>query len=425
MTSRPPPSSSPGRAVVRGLLGNALCAALLWLAAGCATWQAPTDVSDAGLRARAVTASRQQVRVTAAVLSAEDSRRWFGADVNQTGVQTVWIEVHNQTAEPLWLLTPGTDPDYFSPLEVAWSVHTPLARATNARIDDHFDRLGFKNPVLPGAMHAGVLFTNPHRVTRLLNVDLLQSKTLIPFSMFLPVPDDAGRMDWQQSLFRYPASEITDYTDLAALRAALERLPCCATDAGGSAQGDPLNGALVGELPDIATALVRRSYRRDVRAVDTVQRAFGRAPDVVLRKQAQAGALATWIRAWLAPFRFEGRAVYVLQVGRPVGGRFLARDADRIVLHEDVDEVRNFLIQDMMYSGGLNKLGFVPGVGPIAQAQPRSTLGGTACHTDGLRAVMFFATRRLSRADVEILDWVPFLERREAVAREDTGHARP
>ena len=83
--------------------------------------------------------------MTAAVLSAEDSRRMFGADVNKTGVQSVWIELQNQTPEPLWLLRPGSDPDYFSPLEVAWSVHTPLAREANARIDDHFDRLAFKN----------------------------------------------------------------------------------------------------------------------------------------------------------------------------------------------------------------------------------------------------------------------------------------
>ena len=82
--------------------------------------------NDAELRARAVTASRQGVSVMAAVLSAEDSRRMFGADINKTGVQSVWIELQNQTPEPLWLLRPGSDPDYFSPLEVAWSVHTPL-----------------------------------------------------------------------------------------------------------------------------------------------------------------------------------------------------------------------------------------------------------------------------------------------------------
>ena len=291
--------------VLRGplhLLGNALYAASLFLVvAGCATRQAPGTFNDAELRARAVTASRQGASVTAAVLSAEDSRRMFGADVNKTGVQSVWIELQNRTPEPLWLLRPGSDPDYFSPLEVAWSVHTPLARQANARIDDRFDSLAFKSlPILPGETRAGVLFINPERLTRLLNIDLLQRKGLIPFTLFLRVPDDAADPHSGTISFSYPDAGIADYKDLAALRGALERLPCCASDTSGAASGDPLNAVFVGELPDIAAALVRRSYRRDPQPVDAPQRVFGRGPDVVLRKQAQAGAPSTWIRLWLA-----------------------------------------------------------------------------------------------------------------------------
>ena len=55
-----------------------------------------------------------------------------------------------------------------------------------------------------------------------------------------------------------------------------------------------------------------------------------------------------------------------------------------------------------MYSGGLEKLGFITGAGEV---------GASRYETDGLRAVLFFGTRPLSLADVEILDWVPFLER--------------
>ena len=137
-----------------------------------------------------MTATERDVRVTAAVLSAEDSRRMFGADVNKTDVQPVWIEVQNRTSQPLWLLRSGTDPDYFSPLEVAWSMHTPLAGDTNARIDDHFDRFAFKNPIPPGATRTGILFTNPQRSTKLLNVDLLGKKDA---DSLLAVPAGAGR----------------------------------------------------------------------------------------------------------------------------------------------------------------------------------------------------------------------------------------
>ncbi|MGT2504808.1 LssY C-terminal domain-containing protein [Cupriavidus basilensis] len=399
--------------------------AILSLAvAGCSTWQAPASADDAPLRERAVSETRQGVRVSAAVLGTEDSKRMFGADINKTNVQPVWFEVHNGTSQPLWLLRSGTDPDYFSPLEVAWSLHGTFSGATNARIDDYFNKLGFKNPIPPGTTHEGILFTNPDRITKLVNVDLFGTRTLIPFSLFVRVPDDISDAGFARYIFQYPDSAVTDYKDLASLRAALERLPCCATDALGSAQGDPLNVLIVGELGDIGAAAVRRSYRRDSREGDTGQRVFGRAPDAVLRKQAQGGAPSTWVRVWLAPIRFQGQPVYLAQAGRPVGGRFAPAGTAKIVLHEDVDEARNLLIQDMMYSGGLDKLGFVNGVGPAPQAQPRTTLDGARYFTDGLRAVLFFAQRPLSLSEVEILDWVPYLEGREGASPKEGGNAR-
>jgi hypothetical protein len=261
-----------------------------------------------------------------------------------------------------------------------------------------------------------VLFINPERLTRLLNIDLLQREGLIPFTLFLPVPDDAANPQPGSIAFNYPDAEITSYEDLAALRAELERLPCCANDSLGRGRGDPINAMFVGDLSDIGAALVRRGYRRDSRAVDASQQVFGRGPEAVLRKQAQGGAPSTWMRLWLAPIRFEGHPVFLVQVGRPVGGRFAPRDGTGIVLHEDVDEARNLLVQDMMYSGGLDKLGYATGVGPASSTQSRTTLGGGRYHTDGLRAILFLATRPLSLADVEFLDWAPYLEVREPAA---------
>jgi LssY-like putative type I secretion system component LssY len=372
--------------------------ALVFAVASCATWQAPADVSDAPLRNRAMSATNQGLRVSAAVLSRDESRSMLGTEIDHSQMQPVWVEVENPMSRPMWLLRSGTDPDYFSPLEVAWSVHKALAGAANASIDQHFEKLGFKNPIPAGATRAGILFTHPERGTKLLNVDVLGQKTLVPFTLFLPVPADdaASGATAAQSLFEYPASQVADYKDLAELRAAIERLPCCAQGQD-MAPGDPLNVVVVGELEDIAAAMVRRNYLRDTRAVDVGQEVFARSPDVVLRKQAQARSSAAWIRAWRTPVSFDRRPVYIAQAGRPVGGRFAASDA-AIVTHADVDEARNLLVQDMMYSGGLDKLGFAHGSG----ARERG---------DGLRAVLFFVTRPLSLSDVEILDWVQLIKR--------------
>ena len=158
--------------------------------AGCASWQAPAEFDDSVLRARAESQQLRGVTLSAAVLSSEDSRQMFGVSVNESEVQPVWVEVENSTEQMLWLLRSGTDPDIFSPLEVAWSFHKTFAGESNDRLDEHFISLGFQNPVLPGMKQSGIIFTNPHLGTRLLSVDVLGNGEIFPFTLFPPVPDD-------------------------------------------------------------------------------------------------------------------------------------------------------------------------------------------------------------------------------------------
>jgi hypothetical protein len=401
---------------MRPALGLPVLGLATLLLAGCATWQAPEAVTDPPWRARAVSESKQAVRLSAAVLSAEDSRRLFGADVNATGIQPVWVEVENGGEGLLWLLHAGTDPDYFSPLEVAWSFHGLLSKERNQAIDEHFDRLAFPNPVPPGSTRAGVIFTNPHRRTRVLNVDLLGQRRLHPFTLFLTVPDDPPDAQIVQIVAHYAAAEQAELKTPDTLRAALEQLPRIATGVTGTTSGEPVNVVLVGAFADLAAALQRRGYRSDRRQIDGGQRLFGRPPDIVGRKAGLAGAPAHWLRLWVAPLRYRGQLVFLGQAGRPVGGRFAAGDADALEAHPDFDEARNLLIQDLLYSGGLAKLGFVRSDGVAGDTQPAEQFQASHYATDDLRAVMFFTTRPLALSDIELLDWDPYLERRAASA---------
>jgi len=385
--------------------GTLVCGLLCLAAAGCSTWQGPTRTDTGDLRARAVTQTTRGVRLSAAVLDAGDSRQLFGADINATGVQPVWIEVENTTPDMLWLLRSGTDPDYFSPLEVAWSFHTAFSSKSNARLDDHFRDLAFHNPIPPGGTVAGILFTNPERQTKFLAVDILGEGQVFAFSLFPPVPGESPDEPLIETLMRYAAGS-EDYQDIAALRARLEAMPCCAQGRNGNAPGDPLNVVVVGNFPDIVAALVRRGYRRQKRDFDDEQQLFGRGPDVVVRKWGQGGVPANWLRAWVAPFRYRGQLVFVAQAGRPVGGRFRAGQSDDLRLHSNVDEARDILLQDMLYSGGLGQLGFSNGVGAASEEKPRASLDGTSYFTDGLRTAMFFVTRPRAVSNVEVLDWV-------------------
>ena len=118
----------------------------------------------------------------------------------------------------------------------------------------------------------------------------------------------------------------------------------------------------------------------------------------------------------MAQFSYQGHPIMLHQSGLPVGGRFTDIESGTIMLHPDIDEIRGMVIQDMMYSGGLDKLGFVAGIPPVTTDYMSKNLDTQPYHTDGLRAVMFIITRPLSLSDIKILDWVPLLQRREAEA---------
>jgi hypothetical protein len=113
---------------------------------------------------------------------------------------------------------------------------------------------------------------------------------------------------------------------------------------------------------------------------------------------------------------YQDQPVVLVQSGRPLGGRFAVSDSGEQPLHPNVDESRNLLIQDLMYSGGVARLGFVGGVGAVPRTPAENTDSDRRYHTDGLRAVLFFVTRPLAISEIEILDWVPILQQREAEA---------
>jgi hypothetical protein len=393
--------------------------------AGCATWQAPEFVDDTGLRERAMSETVDDVRLSAAVLKAVESQQLLGADVNAKGIQPVWIEVENSGPDMLWLLRAGTDPDYFSPLEAAWPFHALLGGKRNDAIDEHFDALDFPNPIPPRSTRSGIIFTNPHQRTRMLNVDLLGQKRMVPFTLFLPDPDNPPDESAIEAVERHLESVRVNIRTQDNLRKRLQDSPCCAETGGKDTAGDPVNVVLIGTFDNVAAALIRRGFRTDRKELDDTQKLFGRLPDFVLRKSGLGDVPAHWIRVWSAPFLYRKQPVWLVQAGRPVGGRIAIAKERALVLHPDVDEARNLLIQDLIYSGGIATLGFVEGAGETRTIRSRTDTAGSRYHTDGLRAVMFILSRPRALSEFEILDWVPALELSEAnAAREQADERR-
>ncbi len=59
------------------------------------------------------------VRVSTAVLSAEESAAVYGVPLATRAIQPVWIEVENRDDRAYFLLSPGLDPNFFPASEAA------------------------------------------------------------------------------------------------------------------------------------------------------------------------------------------------------------------------------------------------------------------------------------------------------------------
>ena len=229
------------------------------LVSGCAIYHKPRPIHDLSFRARSQSKIDGEVRVTVAVLTAEESRQLFGVNLAAKDIQPVWVRVQNADTTPYWLLSTGLDPDYFSPLESAYAFHGTFSSATNAKIDDQFRVMAFRNPIVPDAAVSGFIFTNRDEGTKVVDIDLIGYHETKFFSFYVPIPGikaDYHEVDFDNL---YAESDLVNL-DEKQLRAELEALPCCATNEDGTENGDPLNLILIGTREDISTAFVRRGW---------------------------------------------------------------------------------------------------------------------------------------------------------------------
>lgn len=387
-------------------------------------------IEDIPLAARAVSQREHGVEVTVAVLSKREAKAFFGTDLAASGIQPVWIQVKNEEEAPYWLLASGLDADYFSAREAAYVRHTLLARSANRQMDEFFDQMQFRSPVLPGTLSSGFVFTNLDEGTKPVSIDLIapRTRTARSFTYYLQVPGlrtDRSRLD--EAPRRGPVSTVRLETE-AELRAALEQLPGFTTNARGTARGDPLNIVLIGKEDDLFPAFLRREWRptemvylgsswKTVKSfvLGSAYRyspvsplyAFGRFQDLAGQKARNSIHQRNHIRLWMTPLEYQGRPVWLGQISRDIGVRWTLKTWN-LTTHKidpDVDEARLGLVEDMLYSQAVVRFGFVKGPEPAPASQPHRNLTGDPFFTDGLRAVMLFERRPIALGQTDIFEW--------------------
>jgi len=392
---------------------------------GCATFDpVPFSQVEAAFRERAITQTEGSVRVTAVVLSEQETEQVFGRDLYEQGVQPVWLEIENQDDSAVRLLPVSLDPDYFAPLEVSYLHRFRFAKYANEQMDRHFYELAISEQVDPGGTRSGFVYTHLEHGTKVFNVDVIgKDHELRTFTFFAPVPGlrpDHQEVDWPAL---YAPDEVACH-DRDSLREALAALPCCVTGEAGKAQGEPLNLVLIGHPIDLLYALVRSGWdeTEKVAALEptakavrgSVERyrpvstrfAFGRSQDVSFRKSRYGGQPRAHLRLWLAPMTVEGAPVWVGQIGRD----FEARPSSPGHAM-DADDARNLLLQDLLYSQTLAAVGFVTRAGLPPAPRLYQSLSGTPYYADGFRTVLQVSGEPMSLIEVENLRWdIPLWE---------------
>jgi hypothetical protein len=326
-----------------------------------------------------------------------------------------------------WLFLPLL---FFAPLKLltAW--------LANGRMDAVFRRHGFRLvPIQPAATAAGFVFTTVDLGTKVVHVRLMPLEPLrVSLGRLLTHAPAAGPDDAPVDLvFTVPVPGIAaDYLDrdFSALRPAhavedctqedlvprLEAMPAATTNAAGTRAGDPANLVVIGDFETLLGAFAARWDESETISLDTCWKTvkafllgsnyryspvsplhlFGREQDIALQRTRGSINERLHLRLWLTPLAFEGMPVWVGQVSRDIGVRFTTQ-AWNLTTHRidpDVDESRDYVIEDLAAAGRVRAAGYVGGVGECLPTAPRRNLTGDPYFTDGRRAVIVLAATR-------------------------------
>ena len=409
-------------------------AGILLLSACASTPDAFTTVPEGDYRERIQTQETNDVRVSAAVPSAKETAEIFGKPLYKRGIQPVWLKIENNRDEAITFLPVGLDPQYFSPLEVA-NVDATQSDQPESLVDEFFIDQSISLVILPGEQLSGFVFSKLDEGTKAFNVDIVGDGQFDTFTFFIQVPGlqvDHYTVDWRNLYSEDQWIEL----EQERLIAEIEKYECCVKDKAGKNTGDPLNLVLIGMPRDIYTAFIRAGWDE----TETVTRAsswktmksffsggeyryspvsslyvFGRPQDVAFQKARENIHERNHLRLWMSRVTYQGLPVWIGQISRDIGVRFTTKTITTHKIDPNVDETREYLLENLAYAQSLKAFGYVGGVGEIPMDQPRGNLTGDPWFTDGYRLVLWVSSKPESIDSLEVLNWRnPYVPERPA-----------
>ena len=401
------------------------------LLAGCAAGpaQSPVAETDPPLNlGRVQSLEQDSVTVRLSIPADDEAVRFFGVKLADYDIQPIWIRIENESDVDYWLLPIAIDPDYYSADEVAIVTGEDLPK--HAR---DANRKKIRNNALPffsksGGVIEGYVYATYARGGRLVDVRMKgkQRSIRLRFAVLLPTEG----FDYEYSGLRKMYAQLQDLPDLTIpqLRERLLALPCCATTADGSGEGDPLNIVLVGSGEEVIAALSSSGWNyTEAITVDSIRRmvgaaiaekslptapvsslyAFGRPQDIALQRGRSTISQRNHMRLWLAPFRCVGEAVWVGQVSRDIGVKMTVKSPTLTthIIDPVVDESREYLLDSLLHQDAVAQFAFVRGVGEASRDKPRLNLTDDPYFTDGLRLVIWLSETPVPLDQAVDLNW--------------------
>ena len=400
---------------------------LLIACVGCATYR-PVPMDQVPFLERAQTKHDGEVSVTVAVLTAKESEKIFGRPLANMGIQPVWLKIENNDDVPYMLVSRDLDPNYFSASEAAYINRLSFNAKANDEMADDFREKLIEPIVRPDSETSGFVYTNLDAGTKVVAVTLFGPKRLKDLVFFVAVPGlqaDHHRVDFKSI---YAPEEIVDFDDKTSFREMLSQFQCCTRNKEDTKDGDPLNLVLIGEGDVVYAAFALAGWdETEVLNVSTAmktaksalksskyryapispQYVFGRDQDIALQKARETIHQRNHLRVWRAPWRYKGEDVWIGQISRDIGVRFTtgAWYLSTHAIDPDVDEARDYLLQDIAASQRLDRFGFTEGVGEATPEAPREILLGDPYWTDGLRLVMHFTAEPTAMDEIDFYYW--------------------
>ncbi len=307
------------------------------------------------------------------------------------------------------------------------------AYRANRRMDDFFGSQAFHlRPIEPGGVTEGFVFTTFDAGTKVVHVSLHATGDLMnaetgridvhgtaeadnEFTFSIPVPGIA--VDFHRRNFEtlVPPASIID-CDLPELAQRLSKMPPATSNAKNTRSGDPVNLVVVGSFETLISAFASRWDESEVITLSTCWKTarsfllgsqyryspvsslylFGRSQDIALQRARRSINERLHLRLWLTPLRFQGKSVWVGQVSRDIGVRFTTKTWNLSThrVDPDVDEARDYVVEDLLHTGRIDGTGYIDGVGACNSTTPRHNLTGDPYFTDGKRAVIVLSDTR-------------------------------